>query len=246
MATPREKFGKDYAAGIAASLDPRIQYRMSQLGSLRPEEELFEDVRGFYDPAIAAAARIGEDVSTVGQSGLAALGGLVSGLPGLGERGADMLADAARGVGRAGGTAALVGGVAGTSARQALASDLLATRRMREDEEKRIGEDLMMAESEKARLGADWLPYAAQRQQMATVATQNRMLLEDLKNAPIARRRSILENRLLSGQITGQDLQNAGLRKELKSLGISDKALNAIMGTPNGPKRTTTKGPDAA
>jgi hypothetical protein len=232
---PREQFGRDYAASIAASMDPRIQYYTGGLAALRPQEEIDADVTKLYDPAIAAAKRIGEDVANVGQSGLTAIAGLGSSLPGL-DLG--LITDAARAVTRGTGTAALTGGVAETSARAALASDMLRGRRMREDEERRLGENLMTAREEQMRTEADWLPAAAQRQQMATVSTQNQLLLQDLKNAPVARRRAILENRLLSGQVTGQVLQNAAFRKELKGLGFTDKQISDLTGGGGGAKKT--------
>jgi hypothetical protein len=144
-----------------------------------------------------------------------------------------MLADAARATGRAGGSAALTGAMLGSSARGALASSVLAGRRNVEEERRRLGEGRMGAEEEQARAGADWLQYASQRQQMETQALQNKTLMEDLKNAPVARRRAILENRMLRGQITAQDLQNAQVRKELKRLGFTDRQIDNIANNDN-------------
>ena len=224
---PRERFGRDYAAGLAASLNPRIAYYTQQQQALRTPEDIEMDITRLYDPAIAAAGRVGEDVAKVGQTGLSALTGLASVLPGMDV---GLVADAARGVGRAGGTAALTGAMLGTNVRGQLASSILQGRRMREDESRRLGEQVMGAQEEQARIAADWMPAAMQRQQMATTALQNKALMQDLKNAPVNRRRAILENRLLSGQITAQDLTNAETRVALKKLGLTDKQINDIAG----------------
>lgn len=226
MATPREKFGRDYAASIAATMSPRAQYYRTQAGAVRSGEALDADITGFYDPALRAAAGIGENVANVGRSGLAALAGLQSSLPGF-ESG--ILADAARSVSRAGGTAALTSGMMGTSARAAMARDRQEARRRAEQERNTLTERAMEAEVEAARVGADWLPFASQRQQMETAALQNRTMIEELRNVPVARRRALLENRLLTGQVDAQILQNAQIRKELKKLGFTDKQLNNLV-----------------
>lgn len=230
---PRERFGRDYAAGIAASLNPRIAYYTQQQGALRTPEELEMDVSRLYEPAIEAAGRVGEDVARVGQTGLSALSGLASALPGL-DVGA--VSDAARSVMRGSGTAALTGAVLGTGVRGQLASSIMASRRAQEEESRRLGEQIMGAEEEKARTGADWLPAAMQRQQMETTKLQNKALIQDLKNAPVSRRRAILENRLLSGQVTGQMLANAEVRAALKKLGLTDKQINDATKNPPTPQ----------
>lgn len=234
---PREKFAKDYAAGIAATFNPRIAYYTQQEAALRTPEAMETDITRLYDPIIGAAGRVGEDVSRVGQAGLTALTGLASSLPGQFDTG--MVADAARATGRAGGSAALTGAVLGSSARAGLASSVLAGRRALEDEKRRLGESRMLTEEEQARTGADWLGYASQRQGMETQALQNKALMEDLKNAPANRRRAILENRLLRGQVTAQDLQNAQVRRELKKLGFTDKQISDLSG-PDNPRQTTS------
>jgi hypothetical protein len=227
---PRERFARDYAAGIAATFNPRINYYAQQEAGMRTPEAVEADITRLYEPIIGATGRVGEDVSRVGQAGLTALSGLMGSLPNV-DMG--MLADAARATGRAGGSAALTGAMLGSSARGALASSVLAGRRNVEEERRRLGEGRMGAEEEQARAGADWLQYASQRQQMETQALQNKTLMEDLKNAPVARRRAILENRMLRGQITAQDLQNAQVRKELKRLGFTDRQIDNIANNDN-------------
>jgi len=220
---PRQRFGQEYAANIAASFDPRIGYYTRQKAALRRPEEVEQDITRLYTPAIEAAGRIGEDVSKVGSGAMAALGGLASSLPGFMAGG---LEDAARSTSRAGGSAALLGSVMGTGARSQLASSILQGRRALEGEERALGEQIMTAEEEKARTAADYLPYAQQRQAMETTALSNQQIRAELKNAPISRRAALLQNMLASGQITAQNLSNAQLRKELKRLGLSDRAIN--------------------
>ena len=223
MAAPREKFGKDYAASIAATLNPRLAYLRSEAAALKPSEQIASEISALYQPAIEAAGRVGEDVGRVGQAGLAAVSGLASSLPGFDT---GMLADAARATGRAGGTAALTGSIMGQQARMGLASSIMEGQRMRDTEARGLREREAGALEEQARLGADWLGYAQQRQGMATTALQNRALMAELRNAPIARRAAILQNKLLKGQITAQDLTNASLVAELKRLGVSQKDID--------------------
>ncbi len=225
MATPREKFGKDYAASIAATLNPRLAYLRSESAALKSPEQIASEVSALYQPAIESAGRVGEDVARVGQMGLAAVSGLASSLPGFDT---GYLADAARSTGRAGGTAALTGSLMGQQARMGLASSIMQGQSMRDTEARSLREREASALEEQAKIGADWMGYAQQRQGMATTALQNKALSEELRNAPIARRAAILQNKLLRGQISAQDLENKETIATLRKLGVSDKDIARI------------------
>jgi hypothetical protein len=224
-ATPRESFGRDYAASMAASSDPRLNYLRRRKAGLRSREDVEADVTRLFDPAITAAQGVGENVARVGATTLSAAAGLAEALPNLAE-------GAVEGIGRmttrAGGSAQLTGSVLEKGARTGLATSILEGQRDLRAEERAADEDIMSVEEEQARTRADWLPYAQQRQQITTSALENKRLMADLKNAPVRRRREILENKLLKGQITAQDLQNTAFRAELRKLGLSNAQINSL------------------
>jgi hypothetical protein len=224
---PREQFGRNYAANLAAALDPRLAYLNRQLGVYRTPEQIASEVGGLYQPAIARAGQIGQDVAAVGQTGLAAATGLASALPNFDVA---ALADAARATGRAGGTAALTGSVMESQARAALAQSIMSEQARVTEQRTQTEREIAGSEEEKAKIAADWMAPAMQRQQMTTTALQNQQIRAELRNVPIARRAARLQNMLLRGQIRGVNLENAATVAELKKLGLTDKQIKKLQG----------------
>jgi hypothetical protein len=222
---PQEQFGRQYAAGLAATLDPRLATLRAQYGAYKTPEQIAAEVSGLYQPGIARAGQIGEDVAKVGQVGLAAAAGLASALPNFDVT---ALADAARSTGRAGGTAAITGSVMENQARAALAQSILSEQGRASEQRMQVEREIAGAEEEKAKIAADWMSPAMQRQQMATTASQNELLRAELKNVPIARRAARLQNLILRGQIRGINLENAATVAELRKLGLSNKQIKSL------------------
>lgn len=162
--------GQQYASGLAASQDPFINLYRNRLGSMKSREALAAEIAGLYNPAIEAARGVGTNVANVGQAGLAAMTGLASSLPGMGVEG---LSEAYRGAARAGGSAALMGSVLETGARQGLAESILERQLQSQQEQFGTEERLAGAESEKARIGADWLGAAQGFQGMGSQYLQD-------------------------------------------------------------------------
>lgn len=168
--------GQSYAAGLAASQDPMINLYRNRLGSMKSREALAAEIANLYSPAIQAAQGVGAGVANVGQAGLAAMSGLASALPGMGVEG---LGEAYRGAARAGGSAALLGSVLETGARQGLAESIL--QRQMEAQQERFGteESMAGAESERARLAADYLGAAQGFQGMGQIGQQMQFAAEE-------------------------------------------------------------------
>ena len=163
-------YGKDYAAGMGATVDPRIAAAQKRLASMKTGGQVQDETTALYQPAIGAAGRLGEDVNRVGMSGLSALGGLGASLPGFNP---SMLADAARGTSRAGGSAALMGGVLGTNVQQNLATSIMENKQNLEGQRFLNEDKVVAAEEEKARLLADYLGYAQGGQAIETGTVNN-------------------------------------------------------------------------
>ena len=163
-------YGKDYAAGMGATVDPRIAAAQKRLASMKTGGQVQDETTALYQPAIGAAGRLGEDVNRVGMSGLSALGGLGASLPGFNP---SMLADAARGTSRAGGSAALMGGVLGTNVQQNLAASIMENKQNLEGQRFLNEDKVVAAEEEKARLLADYLGYAQGGQAIETGTVNN-------------------------------------------------------------------------
>jgi len=168
--------GQSYAAGLASSQDPMINMFRNRLGSMKSREALAAEISNMYAPAIQAAQGVGAGVANVGQAGLAAMSGLASALPGMGVEG---LGEAYRGAARAGGSAALLGSTLETGVRQGLAESIM--QRQMEAQQAQFGteEQLAGAESEKARLGADWLGAAQGFQGMGQISQQMQFAAEE-------------------------------------------------------------------
>lgn len=162
--------GQDYAANMAASQDPFINLFRSRLGSMRSREQLAQEISGLYDPAIRSAQSLGANVAGANVAGLSALTGLGSALPGSNIEG---LSEAYRSAGRAGASASMLGTVLETGARQGLAESIM--QRQAESEAERFGTEdrLAGAESEKTRIGADWLGAAQGFQGMGSQYLQD-------------------------------------------------------------------------
>jgi len=163
-------YGKNYAAGMGATVDPRIAAAQKRLASMKTGGQVQDETTALYQPAIGAAGRLGEDVNRVGMSGLSALGGLGASLPGFNP---SMLADAARGTSRAGGSAALMGGVLGTNVQQNLATSIMENKQNLEGQRFLNEDKVVAAEEEKARLLADYLGYAQGGQAIETGTINN-------------------------------------------------------------------------
>lgn len=163
-------YGKDYAAGMGATVDPRIAAAQKRLASMKTGGQVQDETTALYQPAIGAAGRLGEDVNRVGMSGLSALGGLGASLPGFSPT---MLADAARGTSRANGSAALMGGVLGTNVQQNLATSIMENKQNLEGQRFLNEDKVVAAEEEKARLLADYLGYAQGGQAIETGTITN-------------------------------------------------------------------------
>ena len=164
-------YGKNYAAGMGATVDPRIAAAQKRLASMKTGGQVQDETTALYQPAIGAAGRLGEDVNRVGMSGLSALRGLGASLPGFNP---SMLADAARGTSRAGGSAALMGGVLGTNVQQNLAASIMENRQNLEGQRFLNEDKVVAAEEEKAKLLADYLQYAQGGQAIETGTITNR------------------------------------------------------------------------
>jgi len=163
-------YGKNYAAGMGATVDPRIAAAQKRLASMKTSGQVQDETTALYQPAIGAAGRLGEDVNRVGMSGLSALGGLGASLPGFNP---SMLADAARGTSRAGGSAALMGGVLGTNVQQNLATSIMENKQNLEGQRFLNEDRVVAAEEEKAKLLADYLGYAQGGQAIETGTINN-------------------------------------------------------------------------
>ena len=163
-------YGKNYAAGMGATVDPRIAAAQKRLASMKTGGQVQDETTALYQPAIGAAGRLGEDVNRVGMSGLSALGGLGASLPGFNP---SMLADAARGTSRAGGSAALMGGVLGTNVQQNLAASIMENKQNLEGQRFLNEDKVVAAEEEKAKLLADYLGYAQGGQAIETGTINN-------------------------------------------------------------------------
>lgn len=163
-------YGKNYAAGMGATVDPRIAAAQKRLASMKTSGQVQDETTALYQPAIGAAGRLGEDVNRVGMSGLSALGGLGASLPGFSPT---MLADAARGTSRAGGSAALMGGVLGTNVQQNLASSIMENKQNLEGQRFLNEDKVVAAEEDKAKLLADYLQYAQGGQAIETGTVNN-------------------------------------------------------------------------
>jgi hypothetical protein len=212
--------GQDYAAGLAASQNPFIDLFRNRLGSMRSREDLAREISGLYDPAIQSARSLGSNVAGVGAAGLSALTGLTSALPGAGVEG---LSEAYRSAGRAGASASMVGSALETGARQGLAESILG--RQFEQEQERFGTEdrLAGAESEKARLGADWLGAAQGFQGMGS------QYLQDVATDQTTRfqaERQPLELEQLRADIAGI-MANTELTQEQKLSMIQQRELDA-------------------
>ena len=163
-------YGKDYAAGLGATIDPRIAAAQRRLASMKTGGQVQDETTALYQPAVGAAGRLGEDVNRVGMSGLSALGGLGASLPGFNP---NMLADAARSTSRAGGSAALMGGVLGTNVQQNLATSIMTNQQNLEGQRFLNEDKVVAAGEEKARLLADYLQYAQGGQSIETGSIGN-------------------------------------------------------------------------
>ena len=163
-------YGKNYAAGMGATVDPRIAAAQKRLASMKTGGQVQDETTALYQPAIGAAGRLGEDVNRVGMSGLSALGGLGASLPGFNP---SMLADAARGTSRAGGSAALMGGVLGTNVQQNLAASIMENKQNLEGQRFLSEDKIVSAEEDKAKLLADYLQYAQGGQSIETGTINN-------------------------------------------------------------------------
>lgn len=163
-------YGKNYAAGMGATVDPRIAAAQKRLASMKTGGQVQDETTAAYQPAIGAAGRLGADVNSVGMSGLSALGGLGASLPGFNP---NMLADAARGTSRASGSAALMGGVLGTNVQQNLAASIMENKQNLEGQRFLTEDKIVSAEEDKAKLLADYLQYAQGGQSIETGAINN-------------------------------------------------------------------------
>ena len=113
---------------------------------------------------------------------------------------------AARGTGRSDATAAVIGSMLQSQVGQSQALSTLTAQRNLSDQLTQATIDRAQAQGDRARASADWLPYAQQRQQMN-----------------IERITSGLQNRLVRGQITQQQLANDASIVELRRQGYKVK-----------------------
>jgi hypothetical protein len=220
-------YGKDYAAGMGATVDPRIAAAQKRLASMKTGGQVQDETTALYQPAIGAAGRLGEDVNRVGMSGLSALGGLGASLPGFNP---NMLADAARGTSRAGGSAALMGGVLGTNVQQNLASSIMENRQNLEGQRFLNEDKVVSAEEDKAKLLADYLQYAQGGQTIETGAINNTNIQAQtgLTNAQTTQTTTATPTYGPNGEPTNEAARNLVAQRE----GTQANTSSTVAGTP--------------
>ena len=220
-------YGKDYAAGMGATVDPRIAAAQKRLASMKTGGQVQDETTALYQPAIGAAGRLGEDVNRVGMSGLSALGGLGASLPGFNP---NMLADAARGTSRAGGSAALMGGVLGTNVQQNLASSIMENKQNLEGQRFLNEDKVVSAEEDKARLLADYLQYAqgGQAIETGTINNTNTQAQTGLTNAQTTQTTTATPTYGPNGEPTNEAARNLVAQRE----GTQANTSSTVAGTP--------------
>lgn len=222
---PFGAFGRGYAANLASSFAPQLDFIRGQRSRVKSPETIAAERAALFADAIGAGQQIGEDVARVGQTGLSAATGLAQALPGM-DLG--FLSDAARSTGRAGAGAAVMGRALTSQAQQALAQSILAGQREAQDRETEFGAQEADILSEQRRTEADWLPAASARQDMASQAQQVKLMRAQLKNVPLERRAMVISNLMARGQLEGLDLQNAMVRRQLEQMGLKKSDIARI------------------
>lgn len=222
---PYSSFAQGYAQNLAGTYDPRVQNLSQYIQSLQQRSAgVPSTVEGLFAPARQAAAGVGSDIATTGANLFSALSGMGGSLPNVDP---SQLAMAARQTGRAGATGSMLGSILGTQVGQAQAlASQEASARLSEEQAK-AQQDLAQVQQEQAQAGADWLPYAQQRQQMysATLSNQaqklaNKTAVAQLKMLPLQKRAAYLDNLLKTKQITAQDYENLASKYKLKQAGV--------------------------
>ena len=220
-------YGKNYAAGMGATVDPRIAAAQKRLASMKTGGQVQDETTALYQPAIGAAGRLGADVNSVGMSGLSALGGLGASLPGFNP---SMLADAARGTSRAGGSAALMGGVLGTNVQQNLATSIMENRQNLEGQRFLSEDKIVSAEEDKAKLLADYLGYAqgGQSIETGTINNTNTQAQTGLTNAQTTQTTTATPTYGPNGEPTNEAARNLVAQRE----GTEANTGSTVAGTP--------------
>ena len=211
-------FAQGYAQNLSKAYDPNIQNLSQYIQSLQQRSAgVPSAVEGLFAPAVKAAGSVGSDIATTGANLFSAISGMGGSLPGVDP---SQLAMMARQTGRAGATGSMLGSVLGTQVgqTQALASQEASARLA--EETYKAQQDLAQAQSEQAKTAADWMPYAQQRQQVATEALNNEQIRAQLKMIPAQQRAQYLDNLLKKKQITAQVYENLASKYKLKQVGV--------------------------
>lgn len=222
---PWSSFAQGYAQNLSKAYDPKVANLSQYIQSLQQRRAgLPSAIEGLFAPAAKTAGSVGADIATTGGNLFGAIAGMGSSLPGIDPT---QLAMAARQTGRAGATGAMLGNVLGTQVGQAQAMSTMEAQARLAEEQRKANEDLAQTQMEQTQAGADWMPYAQQRQQMysATLSNEaqklaNKTAVAQLKMLPMQKRAAYLDNLLKTKQITAQDYENLASKYKLKQAGI--------------------------
>jgi hypothetical protein len=191
-------------------------------------EQIQQQTAGYFSGALEQAGMVGERAGAAGSQLAGTLSALGGALPGMDP---NQVALMLRGTQRAGASAQLMGETLGGQARLAQALATSGAMSRRDERMQQLELEALGKEEEAGRIEADVLTPAGQMQALAGGALQNRMLRNQLRNAPLERKALILQNAAAEGQITAQSLQNAAFVRELKNQGfkVSKKGGRTVL-----------------
>lgn len=214
--TPYQSIGQGYANTQANALNPTLERIKKQRANLASRgSTLASDVSGLYDNASDIAGSVGTNIGNVGEGFMGAMAGIGSTLPGMDP---SLLGNAARATGRAGATGSLLSSILGTQVSEARAAGIQGAQNRYQDEI-RMNEDAAAGlETEQAKLRADWMTPASQRQNLDSNDVSIKTAKAQLAMLPLQKRAANLANMISMGQLDAGILNNLAA---LKSLGLS-------------------------
>lgn len=207
----------DYArasAGPARSSAEKIRALLARYIS---PENLQTEVEGLYAPTLSRAEGFGE---RVGAAGTALAGGLTNLASGFQNINPDEISLALTEAARSGASGSMLGESLVSDVLRSRASSLGSARRRREEEMRGLELGAIEKEEEAGRIEADILTPAAQMGDLEGRMLDRRMLREQLRDLPVQRRAQRIANMAAQGELTTQALQQAGMVKELQSMGF--------------------------
>ena len=214
--TPYQSIGQGYANTQANALNPTLERIKKQRANLASRgSTLASDVSGLYDNASDIAGSVGTNIGNVGEGLMGAMAGIGSTLPGMDQ---SLLGNAARATGRAGATGSLLSSILGTQVSEARAAGIQGAQNRYQDEI-RLNEDAAAGlETEQAKIRADWMTPASQRQNLDSNDVSIKTAKAQLAMLPLQQRAANLANMISMGQLDASILSNlAGM----KALGLS-------------------------